>query len=168
MSGGRFERPRIVYIHTAIDRRVPPRAIPETNGASATFGPDTPIRSDPIRPRCAEAAMNYDYEVIAKMAADLSRQMQKLNNQLDRVIDKREELNDPQEQKGLAIALIEDLKWEEAARLCAEQAREQDKRTRLGDEESRIRGELEALRERLAAAANGDIQVSPDELPDED
>lgn len=107
--------------------------------------------------------MKFDYEVIAKVAADLSRQMQKLNNQLDKIIDKRGELNDPQEKKDEAIALIQDLKWEEAARLCTEQTREADKRTRLDAEEERVRAELEALREQLAAAANGDVPAPPEE-----
>ena len=107
--------------------------------------------------------MKYDYEVIAKMAADLSRQMLKLNNQLDKVIDKQDELSDPTEKKDLAIALIEDLKWDEAARLCTEQAREADKRRRLDEEEVRVRAELETLREQLSAAANGDIQPPPPE-----
>jgi hypothetical protein len=112
--------------------------------------------------------MKYDYEVIAKMAAELSRQMQKLNNQLDRIIEKQEDLNDPQEKKDLAISLIQDLKWEEAARLCTEQARESDKRTRLEEEENRIRAELEALREQLSAAANGDIQAVPEQATGDD
>ena len=107
--------------------------------------------------------MKYDYEVIARMAADLSKQMQKLNNQLDKVIDKREELSDPQEKKDQAIALVEALKWEEAAQLCSEQAKEGDKRARLEEEEGRLRSELEALRESLAAAAQGDIPATPEE-----
>lgn len=112
--------------------------------------------------------MKYDYEVIAKMAADLSRQMQKLNNQLDKIIEKQEDLNDPQAKKELAIALIQDLKWEDAAKLCTEQAREADKRTRLEEEENRVRGELEALREQLSAAANGDVPAPEEPAPSDD
>jgi hypothetical protein len=103
--------------------------------------------------------MTYHYEVIAKMAAEISKQMLKLNNQLDKVIDKQNELTDPQAQKDQAIALIEALQWEEAAKLCTEQAREVDKRTRLDEEEVRLRAELEALREHLAGVANGDTQA---------
>jgi len=112
--------------------------------------------------------MKYDYEVIARMAADLSKQMQKLNNQLDKVIDKREELSDPQEKKDEAIALVEALKWEEAAQLCAEQAKEGDKRTRLEEEEGRLRSALEALREDLAAVAQGEPPAAPHEPAGED
>ncbi|MFT4632495.1 MAG: hypothetical protein ACI8PP_001770 [Candidatus Pseudothioglobus sp.] len=104
--------------------------------------------------------MTYHYEVIAKMAAEISKQMLKLNNQLDKVIDKQNELTDPQAQKDQAIALIEALQWEEAAKLCTEQAREADKRTRLDEEEVRLRTALEVLREQLSGVANGDIQAA--------
>jgi hypothetical protein len=112
--------------------------------------------------------MTYHYEVIAKMAAEISKQMLKLNNQLDKVIDKQNELTDPEAQKDQAIALIEALEWEEAAKLCTEQAKEVDKRGRLDEEEVRLRAELEALREQLFGVANGDIQAPPLPAADED
>lgn len=101
--------------------------------------------------------MDFNYEVIAKMAADLSKQMLKLNNQLDKVIDKQNELADPEEQKQSAIELIEASNWEDAAKLCAEQAKETIKREKLDEEESQIRKDLEALREQLVAASNGEV-----------
>lgn len=104
--------------------------------------------------------MEFHYEVIAKMAADISKQMLRLNTQLDRVIDKQNELADPDEQKAVAIELINDLKWIEAAKLCADQAKEADKRTRLDREETQIRSELEALREQLVKTANGEVDIS--------
>ena len=105
--------------------------------------------------------MTYHYEVIAKMAADISKQMLKLNNQLDKVIDKQDELIDPESQKAVVIALVNDFKWDEAAKLCAEQAKEDDKRTRLAEEEKHLRRELEALREQLVGVSNGKIVESP-------
>ncbi|MFT4721443.1 MAG: hypothetical protein ACI9SB_002620 [Candidatus Azotimanducaceae bacterium] len=112
--------------------------------------------------------MTYHYEVIAKMAAEISKQMLKLNNQLDKVIDKQNELTDPAAQKDQAIALIEALEWDEAAKLCTEQAKEVDKRGRLDEEEERLRTELEALREQLFGVANGDIQAPSVPATDED
>ncbi|MDA9366501.1 hypothetical protein N9R10_02535 [Pseudomonadales bacterium] len=105
--------------------------------------------------------MTYHYEVIAKMAADISKQMLKLNNQLDKVIDKQDELIDPESQKAVVIALVNDFKWDEAAKLCAEQAKEDDKRTRLAEEEKHLRRELEALREQLVEVSNGKIVEPP-------
>jgi len=110
--------------------------------------------------------MTYHYEVIAKMAGEISKQMLKLNNQLDKVIDKQNELTDPQAEKEQAIALIEALKWEEAAKLCTDQAREADKRARFDEEEVRLRAELEKLREQLSGVANGDIKAPTE--PSED
>ena len=54
--------------------------------------------------------MEFNYEVIAKMAADISKQMLRFNLQLDRVIDKQNELTDPEEQKAVAIELIKNVK----------------------------------------------------------
>lgn len=98
--------------------------------------------------------MTYNYEVIATMAADIAKQMLKLNNQLDKVIEKQNELTDADEQKLAAIELIENAKWEEAAKLCSDQFKEEAKRAKLQDEEENIRAELESLREALAEAAN--------------
>jgi hypothetical protein len=107
--------------------------------------------------------MDFNYEVIAKMAADISKQMLKLNNQLDKVIDKQNELTDPDEQKDTAIALIQALKWDEASKLCAEQAKEEAKRTKLDEEETQIRVDLESLREQLVSASNGDTKAMDDD-----
>ena len=104
--------------------------------------------------------MNMNYEVIATMAADLSKQMLKLNNQLDKIIDKQNELRDPDEQQAAAVALIEAQQWEEAAKLCAEQAKEAAKRTKLEDDERSIREQLETLRVQLAEAAEGNASTS--------
>lgn len=104
--------------------------------------------------------MDFNYEVIATMAADLSKQMLKLNNQLDKIIDKQNELKDPQEQQAAAVALIEAQHWDDAAKLCAEQAKEAGKRTKLEEDERSIRDELEALRSQLAAAAEGHTEAS--------
>jgi predicted nuclease with TOPRIM domain len=101
--------------------------------------------------------MDFNYEVIAKMAADISKQMLKLNNQLDKIIDKQNELSDPDEQKTAAIELINASQWDEAAKLCAEQAKEDAKRIKLDEEETQVRAELENLREQLVAASNGDV-----------
>jgi hypothetical protein len=111
--------------------------------------------------------MEFHYEVIAKMAADISRQMLRLNTQLDRVIDRINDLTDPEEQKSLAIDLINDLKWNEASRICADQAKEEDKGIKLNEEESRIRSSLEALREQLVKVSNGETPETPEtpEIP---
>jgi predicted nuclease with TOPRIM domain len=112
--------------------------------------------------------MDFNYEVIAKMAADISKQMLKLNNQLDKVIDKQNELTDPDEQKDTAIALIQALKWDEASKLCAEQAKEEAKRTKLDEEETLIRTELESLREQLVSASNGETPSVATDTPNEE
>jgi len=104
--------------------------------------------------------MTYNYEVIAKMAADISKQMLKLNNQLDKIIDKQNELTDPEAQQALAIELINELKWDDAAKLCAEQGKEQGKRAKLTEEETLVRTELESLREELVGVSAGDITES--------
>ena len=111
--------------------------------------------------------MEFHYEVIAKMAADISKQMLRLNTQLDRVIDKQNELSDPEEQKSAAIELINDLKWNEASKVCADQAKEEDKRVKLDEEETNIRSSLEALREQLVKVSNGETP-EPSEEDDEE
>lgn len=100
--------------------------------------------------------MDFNYEVIAKMAGDISKQMLKLHNQLDKVIEKQNELPDPDKQKHAAIELINNLHWEEASKLCAEQAKESAKATKLEAEERKIRLDLEALRKQLTAVSNGE------------
>ena len=100
--------------------------------------------------------MDFNYEVIAKMAADISKQMLKLHNQLDKVIDKQNELPDSDKQKQVAIELINNLHWEEASKLCAEQAKELAKGTKLEAEERKIRLELETLRKQLTDVSNGE------------
>jgi len=110
--------------------------------------------------------MDFNYEVIAKMAADISKQMLKLNNQLDKLIDKQNELADPEEQKGAAIELINNSQWEEASRLCAEQAKEDAKRIKLDEEETQIRTALESLREQLVGVSTGEL-TELDEKPAE-
>lgn len=100
--------------------------------------------------------MDFNYEVIAKMAADISKQMLKLNNQLDKVIDKQSDLPDPDKQKDAAIELINNLQWEEASKLCAEQAKESAKLTKLDAEEKQIRVQLETLRKQLSGVSNGE------------
>lgn len=109
--------------------------------------------------------MTYHYEVIAKMAADFSKQLLKLNHQLDKVIDKQDELIDPQAQKVVVIDLVNSLKWEAAAKLCAEQAKEESKRSHLADDEQHLRRELEALREQLVRVAGGELFESTGSAP---
>lgn len=105
--------------------------------------------------------MDFNYEVIAQMAADLSKNMLKLNNQLDKIIDKQNELTDPEEQKEQAIELINSGQWDEAAKLCAEQSKEETKRTKLNDDEANIREELESLRTQLVDVSQGQIPDTP-------
>ena len=112
--------------------------------------------------------MDFNYEVIAKMAADISKQMLKLHNQLDKVIDKQNELPDSDKQKQVAIELINNLHWEEASKLCAEQAKELAKGAKLEAEESKIRLELETLRKQLTAVSNGETPApSTEDTPPE-
>ena len=115
--------------------------------------------------------MEFHYEVIAKMAADISKQMLRLNTQLDKIIDKQDELAAPDAQQAAAIALINELKWDDAARLCAEQAREAEKRVKLDSEEVQVRAALEALREQLVQVSNGNVEAGAatgDAEPDTD
>jgi hypothetical protein len=108
--------------------------------------------------------MEFHYEVIAKMAADISKQMLRLNTQLD----KQDELAAPDAQQAAAIALINELKWDDAAKLCAEQAKEAEKRIKLDSEEVQVRAELEALRERLVRVSNGDVETPEAAEPEAD
>jgi hypothetical protein len=101
--------------------------------------------------------MTYNYEVIAKMAADISKQMIKLNNQLDKIIDKQNELTEQGVQQALAIELITALKWDQAAKICSEQGKEEGKRIRLAEDEALVRNELEALRDQLVGVSTGAI-----------
>jgi hypothetical protein len=120
--------------------------------------------------------MTYNYEVIAKMAADISKQMLKLNNQLDKIIDKQNELTEADVQQALAIELITALKWDEAAKLCTEQGKEEGKRVRLAEDETLVRNELEALRDALVGVSTGAVTDSnaasqagePDSINDDD
>ena len=104
--------------------------------------------------------MTYNYEVIAKMAGNISKQMLKLNNQLDKIIDKQNELTEPDVQQALAIELITALKWDEAAKLCSEQGKEEAKRTRLAEDEALVREELETLRDELVGVSTGAVTES--------
>jgi hypothetical protein len=112
--------------------------------------------------------MEFHYEVIAKMAADISKQMLRLNTQLDKIIDKQDELAAPDAQQAAAIALINELKWDDAAKLCVEQAKEAEKRIKLDSEEVQVRAELEALRERLVRVSNGDVETPEAAEPEAD
>lgn len=111
--------------------------------------------------------MEFNYEVIAKMAADISRQMLRLNTQLDRVIDRQNELADPEEQKSIAIDLINDLKWSEASKICIDQHKEEEKRLKLNEDETQLRLSLEALREQLVETSNGEIPEPTEEAENE-
>jgi hypothetical protein len=111
--------------------------------------------------------MDFNYEVIATMAADLSKQMLKLNNQLDKIIDKQNDLADPDEQKEKAVSLIQESQWEEAAKLCAEQAKEEAKRQKLDEEETSIREQLEILRSDLVEVSQGKVAAKPDNAAEE-
>lgn len=109
-----------------------------------------------------------NYEGIALMAADLSKQMIKLNNQLDKLIDKQNLLNDPAERKQEALALLEQEQWEAVAQLCAEQAKEEQKREKLAEEEQAIRDALEQLRQQLLATAEGNLPAASEANESED
>ena len=112
--------------------------------------------------------MDFNYEVIAKMAADISKHMLKLHNQLDKVIEKQNELPDSDKQKQVAIELINNSHWEEAAKLCAEQAKESSKGIKLEAEERKIRLELETLRKQLTDVSNGETPApSAEDAPSE-
>ena len=79
------------------------------------------------------------------MAADLSKQMVKLNNQLDKVIDKREEPMTTEEGSGDRTARGAQVGRGRTALLGTSQGRRQAHSS--GRREGRLRSALEALRE---------------------
>lgn len=107
--------------------------------------------------------MGMNYGEIAAMASTIGKDMAKLNNRLDAVIDKTNEVNITEDDKKRAIALIEQGSWEEASVFCKDKAKDQDKLDKLNAEEEEIRAKLETYRLQLDKTAKGDVDAVKEE-----
>jgi seryl-tRNA synthetase len=103
--------------------------------------------------------VGMNYGEIAAMASNIGKDMAKLNNRLDAVIDKTNEVIITDDDKKQAIELIEQGKWEEASVFCKDKAKDQDKLDKLNAEEKDIRAKLEVYRLQLDKTAKGEVEA---------
>jgi len=101
--------------------------------------------------------MTLDYQLIGKTLENTGKDIQKLNNKLDKVLEKLLEVESLDERKADAIAHIEAGEIGEAITLLKTVEKDQSKAEDLKLEEASLREELEALRVTAEKAAKGEI-----------
>jgi DNA polymerase III delta prime subunit len=102
--------------------------------------------------------MTLDYQLIGKTLENTGKDIQKLNNKLDKVLEKLLEVESLDERKADAIAHIEAGEIGEAITLLKTVEKDQSKAEDLKLEEASLREELEALRITAEKAAKGEIE----------
>lgn len=95
------------------------------------------------------------------------KDIQKLNNKLDKVLEKLLEVESLEERKADAIARIEAGDITEAINILKTVEKDQSKAEDLKVEEAKLREELEALRVTAEKAAKGEIEETGDETPEQ-
>lgn len=88
------------------------------------------------------------------------KDIQKLNNKLDKVLEKLLEVESLEERKADAIARIEAGDITEAINILKTVEKDQSKAEDLKLEEAKLREELEALRVTAEKAAKGEIETN--------
>ncbi|MEP4546654.1 MAG: hypothetical protein ABJ000_10790 [Saccharospirillum sp.] len=101
-----------------------------------------------------------DYQLIGKTLENTGKDIQKLNNKLDKVLEKLLEVESLEERKADAIARIEAGDITEAINILKTVEKDQSKAEDLKLEEAKLREELEALRITAEKAAKGEVETS--------
>lgn len=101
-----------------------------------------------------------DYQLIGKTLENAGKDIQKLNNKLDKILEKLLEVEAIEERKSEAVAHIQADRIGDAIELLKLVEKDQVKAETLKAEESELRTQLEAARELAAKAAAGDTEAS--------
>ncbi|MEX1214395.1 hypothetical protein [Saccharospirillum sp.] len=108
-----------------------------------------------------------DYQLIGKTLENTGKDIQKLNNKLDKVLEKLLEVESLEERKADAIAHIEAGDIAEAINILKTVEKDQSKAEDLKLEETKLREELEALRVTAEKVAKGEIEETGGETPEQ-
>lgn len=109
-----------------------------------------------------------DYQLIGKTLENTGKDIQKLNNKLDKVLEKLLEVESLEERKADAIARIEAGDIAEAINILKTVEKDQSKAEDLKQEEAKLRDELEVLRVTAEKAAKGEIETTTEaETPEQ-
>jgi DNA polymerase III delta prime subunit len=109
-----------------------------------------------------------DYQLIGKTLENTGKDIQKLNNKLDKVLEKLLEVESLEERKADAIARIEAGDIAEAINILKTVEKDQSKAEDLKQEEAKLRDELEVLRVTAEKAAKGEIKPTTEaETPEQ-
>lgn len=100
-----------------------------------------------------------NYLLIGEKLAIAGKDMTKLNNRLDKVLEKLAEYECVAESKAKASQLIEDEDYEAAITLVKTLAKGAEKHASLNAEEADLRKQLEELRLKSEAIASGDVSI---------
>lgn len=107
-----------------------------------------------------------DYQTIGKALENVGKDIQKVNNRLDKVLEKLLEFEDLDERKQTAIEHIQADEISEALGLLKTLEKDQSKSRDLKAEESDLRDELERLRGQAEQIARGEAPEEGGESDD--
>lgn len=97
-----------------------------------------------------------DYQSIGKALENAGKEIQKVNNRLDKVLEKLLEFEDLDDRKQTAIEHIQADEITETLNLLKTVEKDQTKAQDLKAEEASLREQLEALREQAEGIARGE------------
>lgn len=110
-----------------------------------------------------------DYQLIGKTLENAGKDIQKLNNKLDKILEKLLEVEAIEERKSEAVEHIQADRIGDAIELLKLVEKDQLKAENLKAEETELRAQLEAARELAAKAAAGEAEATgPRAVPDAD
>ncbi|WP_108123917.1 hypothetical protein [Saccharospirillum mangrovi] len=110
-----------------------------------------------------------DYQLIGKTLENAGKEIQKLNNKLDKILEKLLEVEAIEERKSEAVEHIQANRIGDAIELLKLVEKDQVKAETLKTEESELREQLEVAREQAAQAAAGKVDTEtkgPHAVPD--
>ncbi|WP_189608564.1 hypothetical protein [Saccharospirillum salsuginis] len=103
-----------------------------------------------------------DYQSIGKALENAGKEIQKVNNRLDKVLEKLIEFEDLDDRKQTAIEHIQSDEISEALNLLKSVEKDQSKARDLKTEEASLREQLETLREQAERIARGEASEEED------
>jgi len=103
-----------------------------------------------------------DYQSIGKALENAGKEIQKVNNRLDKVLEKLIEFEDLDDRKQTAIEHIQSDEISEALNLLKSVEKDQSKARDLKTEEASLREQLESLREQAERIARGEASEDSD------
>ncbi len=106
-----------------------------------------------------------DYQSIGKALENTGKEIQKVNNRLDKVLEKLLEFEDLDDRKQAAIEHIQADEISEALELLKSVEKDQGKARDLKTEETTLREQLETLREQAEKVARGEGLEDDSETP---